>query len=127
MKDANWLKEAYLLFLNERQANLKALIENLHEEERIDEAILEKIKLNIVEIFSKMFNISISNNCEALKEKYLGYFDKITSPWRTNKLKAIEFDREQEIIIENIKIQEADELKSKFLEYYNQGTEQGAM
>lgn len=120
MKDINWLKESYLTYLKERQSNIKALIENLQKEERIDEANLEKIKLNIVDIFSKMFNISITNNYEASKEKYLDYFDKITTPWHTNKLKAIEFGKEQESIMENIKIQEAEELKSKFKEYYSQ-------
>ena len=62
----------------------------------------------------------MTNNCEALREKYLGYFDKITNPWHLNKLKAEEFGKEQEAIIEDIKIQEAEELKSKFIEHYNQ-------
>ncbi len=36
--------------------------------------ILKKIRLNVVEIFTKMFAISISDNLEILKEKYLGFF-----------------------------------------------------
>jgi len=120
MKDVNWLIESYLDYLKNKQNNIRASIEDLSKNDRVDEANLEKIRLNIVDIFSKMFNISMTNNCEALREKYLGYFDKITNPWHLNKLKAEEFGKEQEAIIEDIKIQEAEELKSKFIEYYNQ-------
>lgn len=120
MRDVNWLKEKYLTFLEEKQKNLKELIEDLQEQGSIDEVNLEKVRLNIVEIFSKMFNISISDNSIVLKEKYLSFFDKITKPWYTNKEKALEFGIEKEAIIEEIKIQEAEELKKQFKEYYNQ-------
>ncbi|SRR5690554_40912 len=120
MKDMNWLIESYLDYLKNKQSNIRISIEDLLKNDRVDEANLEKIRLNIVDIFSKMFNISMTSNCEALKEKYLGYFDKITNPWHINKIKAEEFGKEQETIIEDIKIHEAEELKSKFIEYYKQ-------
>lgn len=120
MKDVNWLVESYLAYLKNKQSNIRISIEDLLKDDRVDEANLEKIRLNIVDIFSKMFNISITNNYETLREKYFIHFDKITKPWLINKLKAEEFEKEQEVIIENIKIQEAEELKSKFVEYYVQ-------
>ena len=95
-------------------------MEDLQEQGCIDEVNLQKIKLNVVEIFSKMFNISLSDNSTALKEKYLSFFDKITKPWHINKEKALNFGEEKEAIIEDIKIQEAEELKNQFKEYYNQ-------
>ena len=88
MKDMNWLIESYLDYLKNKQSNIRISIEDLLKNDRVDEANLEKIRLNIVDIFSKMFNISMTSNCEALKEKYLGYFDKITNPWHINKIKA---------------------------------------
>ncbi|MCQ4925684.1 hypothetical protein NE686_21485 [Tissierella carlieri] len=120
MKDINWLKENYLNFLREKQENFKRSIEDLQKQECVDEANLEKVRLNIVEIFYKMFNISLSDNPMALRERYLGFFDKITEPWHINKEKALEFGKEKEVIIEDIKIQEAEELKNRFKEYYNQ-------
>lgn len=120
MKDVNWLIESYLDYLKNKQNNIRASIEDLFKNDRIDEANLEKVRLNIVDIFSRIFNISMTNNCEALKEKYLGFFDKITNPWHVNKGKAEEFKKEQEIVIEDIKIREAEELKAKFIEYYEQ-------
>ncbi len=120
MRDINWLKEEYFKFLEEKQENLEKIIEDLQKQECLDEANLEKVKLNIIEIFYKMFNISLSHNPIALREKYLGFFDKITEPWHINKDKALKFGREKEVIIEDIKIQEAEELKKRFKKYYNQ-------
>ena len=69
----NWLKENYLSFLKGKEEKLKRRIEDLQKQECIDEANLQKIRLNIVEIFHRMFNISLSNNPELLREKYLGF------------------------------------------------------
>jgi len=120
MKDINWLKENYLNFLKEKQENFKSSIEDLQKQECLDEVNLEKVKLNIAEIFYKMFNISLNDKSVDLEEKYLGFFDKITKPWYINIEKALKFGDEKEVIIEDIKIQEAEELKSRFKEYYNE-------
>ena len=120
MKDINWLKENYLNFLEEKQGNYKRSIANLQEKECLDEANLEKVRLNIVEIFYKMFTISFSDKAVELEEKYLGFFHKITKPWYINKEKALKFGEEKEVIIEDIKIQEAEELKSRFKEYFKE-------
>lgn len=120
MKDLNWLKDSYLNFLEVRQKNMEDSIKNLQNECRIDEANFEKIRLNVVGIFCKMFIISDNNNSKILKEKYLGFFIKITEPWYINKDKALKYKKEESVIIEEIKIQEAEELKTKFIDYYNQ-------
>lgn len=121
MEDVNWIKDNYLIFLQNEEESTKDTIAKLQKEERIDEANLGKVKLNIVEIFSKMFNISYKNTDDpvVLKEKYLSYFDKITKPWYINKDKALEFNKETEVIIEEIKIQEAESLKKQFINYYD--------
>ena len=120
MKDINWLKENYLNFLEEKQENYKRNIEELRKKECLDEANLDKIRLNIVEIFYKMFNISFSDKAVDLEEKYLDFFHKITKSWYINKEKALKFGEEKEVIIEDIKIQEAEELKSRFKEYFKE-------
>jgi len=120
MKNISYLTENYLDLLNKKQEDLKRNIKDLQEQECADEANLQKIRLNIVEIFHKMFNISLSDNPVELKEKYLNFFDKITEPWYINKEKALEFGKEEEVIIEELKIQEAEELKIQFKDYYNQ-------
>src|SRR5690554_6965696 len=70
MKDMNWLIESYLDYLKNKQSNIRISIEDLLKNDRVDEANLEKIRLNIVDIFSKMFNISMTSNCEARSEDH---------------------------------------------------------
>jgi hypothetical protein len=120
MKDIGCLTENYLDLLNKKQEDLKRNIKELQLQECADEAKLQKIRLNIVEIFYKMFNLSLSGNPMELREKYLNFFDKITDPWHINKENALEFGNEEEVIIENLKIQEAEELKKQFENYYDQ-------
>ncbi|MDR7870795.1 MAG: hypothetical protein RIN55_08060 [Tissierellaceae bacterium] len=120
MKGVNGLKENYLNFLNKKQEDLKRSIADLKKQECLDEANLQKIRLNIVEIFHKMFNISLSNNPVDLRGKYLSFFDKITGPWHINKEKALKFGKDSEVIVEELKIKEAEELKNQFKYYYDQ-------
>lgn len=120
MKDIGCLTEKYLDLLNKKQEDLKKNIKDLQLQECTDEANLQKIRLNIVEIFYKMFNISLSDNPVELREKYLNFFDKITDPWHINKEKALEFGNVEEVIIEDLKMQEAGELKKQFENYYDQ-------
>ena len=127
MEDVKWLKDNYSIFLKEKSNESKAKIEKLKKDERLDEANLEKIRLNVIEIFSKMFTISNSDDPELLKDKYLSFFDKITKPWYVNKEKALTFDKQKEVIIEDIKIEEAESLKSKFKDYYSKMDKLGVM
>lgn len=127
MEDIKWLKDNYLIFLKEKSNESKVKIEKLKKDERLDEANLEKIRLNVIEIFSKMFTISNSDDPKILRDKYLSFFDKITKPWYVNKEKALKFDKQNEVIIEDIKIEEAESLKSKFRDYYGQMGKQGVM
>ena len=119
MNDVNSLKDNYLNFLNKKREELKMNIADLQKQECLDEANLEKIRLNIVDIFHKMFNLSLSNNPVVLSEKYLGFFDKISGPWIINKEKALECGEDREAIIEELKIKEAEELKNQFKYYYD--------
>ena len=114
MTKTEWLQENYINYLEERKRELKFSIEQLQKEDCADEANLNKIRLNVVDIFSKMFNLSSSDDSKVVKEKYLGYFEKITTPWYANKEKALSFKKEKEVMVEEIKIKETEELKNKF-------------
>lgn len=120
MKDNNWLKENYVDFLEVKKKDLQDSIKKLGEEGAMDEVNLEKVRLNVVDIFSKMFDLSKDDNAEKLKENYYGFFKKITSPWTVNKEKALEFGKEKEAIIEEIKLKEVEVLKENFNQLYDQ-------
>ncbi len=113
------LQEEYIKYIKNRKKDIDNEILDLKANECMDEANLLKIRLNIIDIFEKMFSISKSDNIEEFHNKYLSYFDKIPKAWHNNREKALEFENAADVIIEDIKINEAKELKDKYMEYYN--------
>jgi len=81
------LKVEYLGELQELINDLKEKSLKLAEEGSQDEAILEKIKGNVVDIFYKLFNVSYSKVCSSgkdseqellrkLSQEYFNFFNK---------------------------------------------------
>jgi hypothetical protein len=128
MKKTEQLKKAYLgeleCLLNEYKQNSIGLAENNSE----DEAVLEKIKMNICDIFLKMFNVSYNKSCrnlvgeeeemDKLKVTYLDFFEKIPLSWKEKMEKDRAFNMMEEFYKEEIKLETADKLKRMFLEHY---------
>lgn len=123
------LKEDYLREIKKMEDQHKKNARTLSEEDANDEAILENIKLNIIDIFVKMFNISFDKaskfngedkvKLEKLYEGYLSFFDKIPANWYINMEKAKKFNKMEEYYKEEIKIEMAENMKKIFIEYYN--------
>lgn len=128
MKKTEQLKRVYLeeleALLNVYRQNSIELANNSSE----DEAILEKIKMNICDIFFKMFNVSYNKSCKnveseeielnKLKEAYLDFFEKIPLSWKEKMEKDKSFNMMEEFYKEEIKLEVADKLKRMFLEHY---------
>lgn len=124
------LRKEYLNLLDGKIAEINKKQMELKKNDFIDESNLEKIKLNIIDIFVKMFNVSYNKVCKAnnsnanevyrkLYETYLGYFEKIPAAWREKAEKDKQFNMTKEYVIEEIKIHEMEEIKKSFIEYYN--------
>lgn len=128
------LKEEYLkeieAMINEYRHNSA----ELRKEGSDDGAILENIKLNVCDIFFKMFNISYNKSCKNsddektklnnLSDTYLAFFEKIPAPWKEKMLKDKEFNMMKEYYIEEIKLDTADKMKKLFMEYYDRYCEE---
>lgn len=94
-----------------------------------DEAILETIRMNIGDIFYKLFNVSYKNSCKNvepdqvelknLSETYFGFFDKIPTPWKEKMAKDKEYNLEEEYYKEQIKLETAKQIKELFIKYYD--------
>lgn len=132
------LKQRFINELTERMDKEKEQIKFLMSEERRDEANLERIKMNVLDIFYKMFNVSYNyvysnlknenlRNCtegenDSYKKLYLAYmyfFDKIPAPWHEKAKKDKEHNNTSGYIIEELKINTAEDIKKLFLDYYN--------
>lgn len=123
------LKEAYLNEITEIINLWKENYVRLREEGSIDESILESIKVNVGDIFYKMFNISYNNSCRnieseeaelnKLSKAYLAFFNKIPAPWKEKMAKDKEFNMMEEYYKEQIKLEAAEKIKNLFIEYYD--------
>jgi len=128
MRLSEQLKGDYLKEITVLIDGWKESSSRLRKEESTDEAILESIKVNVGDIFYKMFNISYNNSCKGvstedeelkkLHDAYLAFFDKIPAPWREKAEKDKEHNMMEEFYKEQIKLETADRLKDLFLEYY---------
>lgn len=122
------LKEEYLNKVTELINQWKEHAIKLKKEDSQDEAILESIKVNVGDIFYKMFNISYNNSCKnvesvevelkKLSKAYLAFFDKIPAPWKEKMAKDKEYNKMEDYYKEEIKLETADMIKSLFIEYY---------
>lgn len=128
MRLCEQLKDQYLKEITALIDRWKENSSRLKKEESVDEAILESIKVNVGEIFYKMFNVSYNNSCknvlteeEELKklyDAYLAFFDKIPAPWKAKAEKDKEYNMMEEFYKEQIKLETADKLKEIFVKYY---------
>lgn len=121
------LKEEYLKEINRLEEQCKVEAVRLNAEEARDEAILENIKLNIIDIFTKMFNISFNKACKGgdeeeqlinLKKEYMHFFEKIPAPWRVKMAKDEEHNMMEEYYKEKLKLEMVETMKSLFIDYY---------
>lgn len=122
------LKVEYLGELQELINDLKEKSLKLAEEGSQDEAILEKIKGNVVDIFYKLFNVSYSKVCSSgkdseqellrkLSQEYFNFFNKIPEPWKEKMIKDKEFNMMEEYFKEEIKIKTSEQIKDIFIKH----------
>jgi hypothetical protein len=123
------LEEKYISYIDEKIAEHNKKSEHYKLDDRNDEADLEKIKVNIYEIFRTLFlsdikqldgkdfgetvNINIYGG-------FLLRFDTIPTNWSVSLDKAIEHGDTTKQVIEEHKLSVAKELKDKFLEIFEE-------
>ena len=129
MERCEILKEEYIKQVQELINNWKDKAIKLRKQGAEDDAILENIKVNVIDIFSKMFDISYNKVCNGkdeddikldnLYETYLEYFNKIPKSRIEKREKDKEHGMMKEYYIEQIKLETADMVKNLFLDHYN--------
>ena len=77
--------------------------------------------MNIIDIFTKMFAISCQKAASAqnweivLQDTYLSFFEKIPLAWHENLKKCMQHGLDEEVMIETVKLQRANAIKSMFV------------
>jgi hypothetical protein len=124
MKTIEEIKREYLEYSAKQAENCKKQIQMLEQEDKADEANLEKVKLNIYGIFESLIAasekkvLSQKNIKEegkaAFCEDFLNFFDKIPANWKINYEKAKEYNDVTQYVIEENKLTVAKQLKNHF-------------
>ncbi len=126
MKNIEITIKQYLEAINEKKEKCKQNSGILTKDNRKDEADLEKIKLNIYDIFTTLLSaaqkailkkeyIDEDAKHEAFCNEYLKSFAKIPMSWKTKLEKAKENNDVINIVIEETKLSIASELKNTFI------------
>ena len=111
MKNIDLLIKKYTDLLNEKKEKCKLKCDELTNDNRKDEADLEKIKLNIYDVFTTLVgatqkqiltkkDIDEALKYEAFCNAYLQTFDKIPQNWRVKLEKSKENNAVIDIVIE---------------------------
>ena len=125
MKTIEQIKKEYLEFSTEQADKCKKQIQLLKQEDKDDEANLEKIKLNIYGIYETLIKASEKKalhnkqlegqeKVDSFCEDFLASFDKIPANWRINYEKAKEYNNVIEFVIEENKLSVSEQLKNHF-------------
>ena len=107
----------YRSYINEQKASLAASIRQLEKEERQDEANHAKIRLNIVTVFESLLSADqayCKGDQEAFFKRYEGRFTSIPASWQANLEKARTHGDASAQLIEEVKLQTANELHDVF-------------
>ena len=116
------ITNTYQNYMATLKAEKKVAIKSLLENHCKDDATFKQVELNIIEIFEKMFEISVKKSHEdaihprdTLKVTFLAFFDKIPLNWHAQREKSQQFDDSPTKYIETLKIEQANAMKHKFL------------
>lgn len=97
----------------------------LEADERNDEADFEKIRENIYQIFKTIFSVSLQaggSDSNAVRKQFLEKLDQIPESWRESLRKAQEHGDTAKIVIEQLKLTTAEEIKTASLAVWKEET-----
>lgn len=117
----------YKNYIATLKAEKKIAIETLLENHCKDDATFKQVELNIIEIFEKMFEMSVNKSksdiahpTDTLKVTFLAFFDKIPQNWYTQREKSQQFGDMTTEYTETLKIEQAVAMKQKFLSLFEE-------
>ncbi len=117
----------YRKVMEEEKERITSQVNYLQKDNREDEAVFEKIRLNVYNISLSCLQASInkldkeraiydSNYMTRLKTEYLACIERISKPWKEKLSFAENHDITEDRIIETIKLETAAAIKSLFLQ-----------
>lgn len=119
------IKEKVYKLLNGIKEQCEVTESSLKADDRLDEALIEKIKGNIADIFLTVFEVSYKQTTAAggdaqmLINKFSDFFVKIPATWKASLEDAKEEDDFETIYKEEAKIAMANHIQAEFKKLLN--------
>lgn len=111
--------EYFACWLKEQIAECEKAQKMLFEDDRADEAVFEKIKANVYDIFSTILSVGMKTgkgDLNVVKCFFLEKMEQIPANWRESYEKAKEQDDAEKMQIETIKLETMENIKEKFIQ-----------
>ena len=108
-------------YFAERTAQCKALAQQLAADDRADEAVFEKIRMNVYDIFSTIFSVAIKNagqEDEQTVQFFLTRLQQIPGSWQTALALAEAHCETEKAHIERIKLETVAEIRKEFTQIW---------
>ncbi|MGF7142885.1 hypothetical protein HNQ56_001307 [Anaerotaenia torta] len=116
-------KEAVFSYFDGRIEECSRQRNALLDDGRKDEAVFEKIRANVYDIFKSVFTVALksakgTNDPEAVQKFYLQKMEELPSAWRDSYKKAEQFGDVEKLHIESIKLETLEEIRSSMKEIW---------
>lgn len=121
MQNTEELKRRYLSRLKAERAAAEAQCAAYLAQNCADDANLEKIRMNIIDIFATMVNATRGGSYEDYCRAYLARFDAIPANWRQRLAEAKTHGDAAAETVERLKLETADRLRQIFTEEMEAG------
>lgn len=117
------MEEKFIEYLNRMISDSKVIEQRLVSEDRKDEANIERIRSNIMDIFKCLWNASVTEHSgetdmlvkhEKITKSFLDKAYRVPQNWRQSLEKARLHDDTAKILIEETKLKTADEITAYF-------------
>lgn len=105
------------LYFEEQIALCQQCSRSLMDDDRADEAVLEKIRANVYDIFRTILAVAVKNgggDAETVRKFFLQRAEGIPANWAASYEKARQQDDGVRMRIEQIKLDTIDEIKAAF-------------
>ncbi len=114
------MKNQINTYFEERIAACQAAAAALNADNRADEAVFEKIRMNVFDIFRTVYNAGekVSGGDPAKQLNFLRHrLEEISASWRTSLEMAQSYDNTEKAHIEQLKLNVVDEIRQKMAEW----------
>lgn len=120
----NQQQNAFFSYFDRKIADCRQRETVLLKDDRTDEAVFEKIRANVYNIFKTIFTTAIKTSKDHDSDDVQRFFllktEQIPASWRESYCKAKQYEDTEKMQLELIKLETAEEIRSAFIHLWEE-------